>query len=369
MVNRASTAEPGKNAAFDDGMASGPPRVLVVEDDRDVAGLVGRELRALGLTVDVMGFAEDALAAARETEYSLMVVDLGLPDRDGLELVREMRKRSIAAPILMVTARGKVEDKVSGLANGADDYLVKPFAVPELRARITALLRRPSSMKDNRLVVANIVVDRDALEAIVGGVSVPLTRKQFQLLELLARRKNHMTPKRMIEEALYSFSDEVSGNAIEAHISKLRQVLHSAGAEAKVETRRGIGYRLVETTRYDQMKRPSAADLARLDPDGAFAVRLAEDRLMLARFADFLDDNPADVDVLADLESLAHRLVGAAGTFGYPEISEAALALETGVHAARLSVQSGYVVGAPSLDGLLGAIDAAVLPARQITKN
>ena len=170
MVNRASTAEPGKNAAFDDGMASASPRVLVVEDDRDVAGLVGRELRALGFTVDVMGFAEDALAAARETEYSLMVVDIGLPDRDGLELVREMRKRSIAAPILMVTARGKVEDKVSGLANGADDYLVKPFAVPELRARIAALLRRPSSMKDNRLVVANIVVDRDALEAIVGGV-------------------------------------------------------------------------------------------------------------------------------------------------------------------------------------------------------
>ena len=370
MVNRASTAEPGKNAAFDDGMASASPRVLVVEDDRDVAGLVGRELRALGFTVDVMGFAEDALAAARETEYSLMVVDIGLPDRDGLELVREMRKRSIAAPILMVTARGKVEDKVSGLANGADDYLVKPFAVPELRARIAALLRRPSSMKNNRLVVANIVVDRDALEAIVGGVSAPLTRKQFQLLELLARRKNHMTPKRMIEEALYSFSDEVSGNAIEAHISKLRQVLHSVGAEAKVETRRGIGYRLVETTRCNQMmKRPGPADLARLDPDGAFAARLAEDRLALARFADLLEYNPTDDDVLADLESLAHRLVGAAGTFGYPEISEAALALENGVHAARSSMQSGYAAAAPSLDVLIGAIDAAVPPTRQITKN
>lgn len=239
-------AEPGGNVAFEDGAAAGPPRILVVEDDRDVAVLVGRELRTLGLTVDVLGFAGDALLAARGTDYALMVIDLGLPDRDGLELVREMRKRAITTPILMMTARGKIEDKVNGLASGADDYLVKPFAVPELRARVAALLRRPSSLKDNRLTVANIVVDRGALEAIVDGVSVPLTRKQFLLLELLARRKNHMTPKRMIEEALYSFSDEVSGNAIEAHVYKLRQILRAAGAEAEVETRRGIGYRLVE---------------------------------------------------------------------------------------------------------------------------
>lgn len=245
MANSIAT-EPGGNVAFEDGTTAGPPRILVVEDDRDVAVLVGRELRTLGLTVDVLGFAGDALLAARGTDYALMVIDLGLPDRDGLELVREMRKRAITTPILMMTARGKIEDKVNGLASGADDYLVKPFAVPELRARVAALLRRPSSLKDNRLTVANIVVDRGALEAIVDGVSVPLTRKQFLLLELLARRKNHMTPKRMIEEALYSFSDEVSGNAIEAHVYKLRQILRAAGAEAEVETRRGIGYRLVE---------------------------------------------------------------------------------------------------------------------------
>ena len=147
----------------------------------------------------------------------------------------------------MLTGRGKVEDRVSGLASGADDYLVKPFAVPELRARVAALLRRPSRIKRSRLAVANIVVDRNSLEAVIDGSSLPLALKQFQLLELLVRRKNHMTPKRMIEEALYGFNDEVSGNAIEAHIYKLRQALRAAGAAVRIETRRGIGYRLVES--------------------------------------------------------------------------------------------------------------------------
>ncbi len=131
------------------------------------------------------------------------------------------------------------------MSSGADDYLVKPFAVAEVRARVVALLRRPSRLRGRRVLVANIVVDSDALEVVVDGIGLPLPRKQFQLLELLARRKNHMTPKRMIEEALYGFDDEVCANSIEAHVSKLRRALRGAGADVKLETRRGIGYRLV----------------------------------------------------------------------------------------------------------------------------
>jgi DNA-binding response OmpR family regulator len=222
--------------------------VLIVEDDQDIASLLGRELRGLGHTVDVVGFAGDALLAARTNDYALMIVDLGLPDGDGLDFVREMRRRLVDTPILMLTARRKVEDRVIGLSSGADDYLVKPFAVAEVRARVVALLRRPSRLRGHRTSVANIVVDSDALEVVVDGVSLPLPRKQFQLLELLARRKNHMTPKRMIEEALYGFDDEVCANSIEAQVSKLRRALRIAGAAVKVETRRGIGYRLVATT-------------------------------------------------------------------------------------------------------------------------
>lgn len=221
-------------------------RVLVVEDDPDIAALLARELRGLGHTVDQVGLAEEALLAARACDYALLIIDLGLPDGDGLDLVRELRRRAIAAPILVLTARRKVEDRVVGLGSGADDYLVKPFAIPEVRARITALLRRPSQLRGHRIAIRNMIVDCDALEAVVDGISLPLPRKQFQLLELLARRKNHMTPKRMIEEALYGFDDAVSANCIEAQISKLRQALRVANAGVCVETRRGIGYRLLE---------------------------------------------------------------------------------------------------------------------------
>lgn len=220
-------------------------RVLVVEDDQDIAALLTRELKGLGHTVDCVRLVEHALLAARANDYVLMIVDLGLPDGDGLDLVREIRRRSIEAPILMLTARRKVEDRVIGLASGADDYLVKPFAIPEVRARVGALLRRPSRLKEHRIAVGNVVVDCEALEALVDGESLALPRKQFQLLELLARRKNHMTPKRIIEEVLYGFDDDVTANSIEAQVSKLRRALADAGAAVTIETRRGIGYRLV----------------------------------------------------------------------------------------------------------------------------
>ena len=237
----------GNAAASSDRLQAAPSqaRILVIEDDDNLAALLGRELRGLGHTVDLVRYAEDALFAARANDYALMIVDLGLPDGDGLDLVRELRRRTVEAPILMLTARRRVEDRVIGLTSGADDYLVKPFAVPEVRARVTALLRRPSRLRGHRISIANMVIDSDALEAVVDGVSLALPRKQFQLLELLARRKNHMTPKRMIEETLYGFDDDVTANSIEAQISKLRRALKSAGAGGSLETRRGIGYLLV----------------------------------------------------------------------------------------------------------------------------
>jgi len=235
----------GAQADADTRVAAAPEgRILVVEDDADICRLLTRELRGLGHTVDIAQLADEALTAARASDYALMIVDLGLPDGDGLDLVREMRRRSIEAPILVLTARRRIEDRVIGLSSGADDYLVKPFAVPELRARVTALLRRPSRLRSRRIAVANLVVDPEALEAVVDGAPLVLPRKQFQLLELLARRRNHMTPKRMIEEALYGYDDSVTPNSIEAQISKLRRALRDAGAAVVLETRRGIGYRL-----------------------------------------------------------------------------------------------------------------------------
>jgi two-component system response regulator TctD len=295
-------------------------RVLVVDDDKEVAHLLARDLDSQGYTVDTVGLAQHALAAAGDTDYALMVVDLGLPDGDGLDLVRQLRQKGSHTPILVVTARRRVEDRVVGLATGADDYLVKPFALPELRARVSALLRRPAHLHRAAITLANIVVDRDALDASVGGRSLDLTRKQFVLLELLVRRTRQLTPKRMIEEALYGFDDAVSANAIEAQIYKLRVALRAAGAHAVIETRRGIGYRLVEHS-----VRPTIAD-GPFDADADFRARLGEDRVAFVRLAQGIARN--EEGVVSALVNLAHRLAGAAGTFGYDGIGDIAAALE-----------------------------------------
>jgi DNA-binding response OmpR family regulator/HPt (histidine-containing phosphotransfer) domain-containing protein len=301
-------------------------RVLVVDDDREIAGLLARDFDAQGYTVDTVGLAEHALAAASDTDYALMVVDLGLPDGDGLDLVREIRRRGSHMPILVLTARRRVEDRVVGLATGADDYLVKPFALPELRARVGALLRRPALTHRAIISIADIVVDRDALSASVAGVSLDLTRKQFVLLELLVRRKHQLTPKRMIEEALYGYDDTVSSNAIEAQIYKLRVALRTASANATIETRRGIGYRLVETD-------GTAAWGAELT--AGFLSRLENDRLELTTLAARLG---AGDDPLQRLAQLAHRLAGAAGTYGFRSLGIAAALLEdTAAGPARLT--------------------------------
>jgi DNA-binding response OmpR family regulator len=268
-----------------------------------------------------------------------MVVDLGLPDGDGLDLVRRIRQRGRQTPILVITARRRVEDRVVGLGTGADDYLVKPFALPELRARVTALLRRPAHVDTSRIAFANVAVDREGLEAIVDGRNLRLTRKQFALLELLVRRQGHMTPKRMIEETLYGFDDAVSPNCIEAHVCKLRSALRAAGAHAAIETRRGIGYRLTDlSSAIDGPVRPRATDVdaARratplryahpLDDDGSFVTRLADERRAIASLCD--EDSLSDTRTLTRLHTLAHRLGGAAGTFGYAAVGDAALQLD-----------------------------------------
>ncbi len=298
-------------------------RVLVVDDDKEVAHLLARDLDSQGYTVDTVGLAQHALAAAGGTDYALMVVDLGLPDGDGLDLVRQLRQNGSHTPILVVTARRRVEDRVVGLATGADDYLVKPFALPELRARVSALLRRPAHLHRAAITIADIVVDRDALDASVRGRSLDLTRKQFVLLELLVRRKRQLTPKRMIEDALYGFDDAVSANAIEAQIYKLRVALRAAGARAVIETRRGIGYRLVESA---DARSPAPIATGAFDADADFRARLGDDRRAFAELAVGVA-NDAEGAVAA-LVSLAHRLAGAAGTFGYDPIGEAAAGVE-----------------------------------------
>jgi DNA-binding response OmpR family regulator len=241
----AEGAMPGEGAQP---LTASQARILVVEDDRDIAGLVGRELRALGHTVDMIGLAEDALDAARATDYALMIVDLGLPDRDGLDLVREMRRRSIAAPILMLTARRKVEDRVSGLASGADDYLVKPFDLDELLARVRAVLRRaaPEALSD-RLRVGDLEIDVSARRVTVSGREVELTALELDLLLALARRAGRVVPRDALFPAAGRGDTAVSERTVDVHISHLRGKLgDDPRAQKRIRTVRGVGYVLVK---------------------------------------------------------------------------------------------------------------------------
>ncbi len=219
-------------------------RILVVEDDTDISGLVARDLRAVGYTVDTVDLAESGLNAALDTDYSSIIVDLRLPDRDGLDLVRDLRRRGVVAPVLILTGRRKVADRVAGLEAGADDYLVKPFALAELRARLSALQRRPGSRHSGQPAFIDIAFDREGMEASVAGQPLRLSRQEVRLLRLLVERGGHVVSKRRIEETLYGFGEEVSSNSVEVHVHKLRHALRQAESAVVIETRRGVGYML-----------------------------------------------------------------------------------------------------------------------------
>ncbi len=221
-------------------------RVLLIEDDAEIASLVVRDLHGAGYTVDAVDHADAGLHAALGVEYSAIVVDLRLPDRDGLEVVRELRGRGLQAPILILTGRRRVADRVAGLKAGADDYLVKPFAMAELRARLSALLRRSGKRAHKPPAFADIVFDEEGIEALVADRPLDLARQESRLLRLLVERGGHLVSKRLIEETLYGFDEEVASNSVEVHIHKLRRVLKTVGSAAVIETRRGVGYRLVE---------------------------------------------------------------------------------------------------------------------------
>ena len=219
-------------------------RVLLIEDDAEISSLVVRDLRSTGYTVDAVDQGETGLHAALDTEYAVIVVDLRLPDRDGLEVVRDLRTRGIQSPILILTGRRRVADRVAGLKAGADDYLVKPFAMAELRARLGALQRRPGKHAGKPPAFMDVTFDDEGVEALIAGRPLDLTRQELRLLRLLVERGGHIVSKRLIEETLYGFDEEVASNSIEVHIHKLRRALQGTASAAIIETRRGVGYRL-----------------------------------------------------------------------------------------------------------------------------
>ncbi len=221
-------------------------RVLLVEDHPAMRKMVADHLARRGFAVDAVGCAREAYAALAGVAYDGLLLNLGLPDADGMAVLSEVRAGTASGlPILIVTARDALEDRVQGLNAGADDYIVKPFDLPELEARLRAVLRRSGPRAELTLCRGGLAFDPASRQTTVGGVGLDLARRETDLLEQLLRAAEQVVEKGVLEDRLYSSGEPVTANALEAAVSRLRKRLASTGAGVRVETRYGIGYRLV----------------------------------------------------------------------------------------------------------------------------
>ncbi len=213
-------------------------RLLLVEDDTMIGDSVRQGLRQDGFAVDWIQDGEAAELALRTTEYALILLDLGLPQKSGLEVLRTLRRTGNPIPVLILTARDAVADRVRGLDDGADDYLVKPFALDELAARIRALLRRHSGRADPLITYGDLILNPATHQVMWRGQDVALSGREFAVLQALLERPGAVLSRVQLEERLYGWEEEVASNAVEVHIHHLRHKLEPA----LIRTIRGVGY-------------------------------------------------------------------------------------------------------------------------------
>ncbi|MET0963777.1 MAG: response regulator transcription factor [Noviherbaspirillum sp.] len=217
--------------------------LLIVEDDRDLARGLASSLAQSGYLTDVVHGGHAALEACQKTAYQLVILDLGLPDLDGISVLRRLRQDAINVPVLVLTARLDVDDRVLGLDAGGDDYLAKPFALSEVEARIRALLRR-STPGQGRIRFSELVFDLSTREAAVGSRQLVLTASELAVLELLLRRPGKVVSKSQLIDSLYEQGEGPNPSMIEVFVSRLRRKLNEAQAQVHIRALRGLGYRL-----------------------------------------------------------------------------------------------------------------------------
>ncbi len=221
-------------------------RLLLVEDSQRLQMSIGKALRKSGYAVDTSGDGEEGLWLAESNDYDAIVLDIMLPKLDGLEVLRRLRQKGRLTPVLLLTAKDTIEDRVTGLQTGADDYLVKPFALQELLARVQALCRRQYGNKTNRIVVADLEIDLTARQARRAGQPLELTSREYMLLEYLALRRGQIVTRSEIEGHIYNESADLMSNAVDSAICGLRKKLEPDGGPQLIQTKRGLGYTLKE---------------------------------------------------------------------------------------------------------------------------
>jgi DNA-binding response OmpR family regulator len=219
-------------------------RMLVVEDERRLAGIIRRGLIEEGYAVDVVYDGEEAQYMAETTTYDIIILDIMLPKKDGIAVCKDLRIKKVNTPILMLTARDSVEDRVKGLDSGADDYLIKPFAFSELLARIRALLRRESLSKTPKIQVGDLVLDTLTREAWHGQRKIDLTTKEYSILEYFMSHPNMVITRTMLEENAWDYEYDSMSNIIDVYIRRLRRKIDGDGEDSLIQTVRGAGYRL-----------------------------------------------------------------------------------------------------------------------------
>jgi DNA-binding response OmpR family regulator len=221
-------------------------RLLLIEDESRIVELLKTAFERAGFVVDAVSTVSAGEQALASVGYDAAILDLGLPDGDGSRLLSRIRSAGNQVPVLILTARDSIEDRVVGLDAGADDYLVKPFAVSELISRIKALLRRPGSALGTTLEAGNLAFDTIGRDVRVGAMPLAMPRHELAILEHLMRRLGRVVPRSVLEEKLYGMDQELESNAIPVHVHHLRRKLAEAGATPVIHTVRGIGYLLVE---------------------------------------------------------------------------------------------------------------------------
>jgi two-component system, OmpR family, response regulator QseB len=239
-------------------------RLLLVEDHQAMREMIADHLRERGFAVDAVGRGGEALASAAAARFDALVLDLGLPDMDGLQVLASLRRSAPDLPAVILTARDSVDHRLLGLNAGADDYIVKPFSLLELEARLRAVLRRPGRRRETAYSLGGVTFDPLTRHSSVNGSPLVLTRRESALLEELLRAPGQVIAKDILEERLYALDEAGSSNALEAAVSRLRRKLAAAQAALRIETQWGIGYRLIED-------RPADAPRERTSSDGESA--------------------------------------------------------------------------------------------------
>jgi DNA-binding response OmpR family regulator len=221
-------------------------RVLVVEDEKKTASFIRKALQEEGFAVDVCHNGDDGLAAARATPFDAIVLDIMLPGRDGLSLLRQLRERQNTTPVLLLSARGEVDERVEGLNAGADDYLPKPFVIAELVARVRALGRRGGESKSLVLRMADLTLDTVTHEARRGGVTIELTAREYRLLEFLMRSAGRICGRMAILEKVWDYDFDPGSNLVDVNVMRLREKIDTSFEPKLIRTMRGLGYMIGE---------------------------------------------------------------------------------------------------------------------------